>query len=130
MDDEIRETNRRSRIERIGKGWLRNRVTVEEAEAKHLVDFSLGDDKSEAARRLHAGRLNLARARGVHLDGKSVPFGFANLQWREMVTSMQEGDELWEFASSAHSWQQLAGRAGIALVRHGEIFDCIVTSIS
>lgn len=127
MDDDIRETNRQSRIERIGKGWLRNRITVEEAEAKHLSDFSLGDDKNEAAQRFHAGRLKLARSWGVHFDGKPVPFGFGNRQWREMVASMQEGDELWEFSNSNDAWQHLAGRAGIALVRNGEIVDCIVT---
>ncbi|MGA2174457.1 MAG: hypothetical protein ABSH38_05690 [Verrucomicrobiota bacterium] len=130
MDDDTREANRKSRIESIGKGWLRNRITVEQAEAKHLVDFSLGDDASEAAQRLHARRLQLARAGGLRLDGKPVPFGLGNRQWHEFLASMQEGDELWEFCSSEFSWEHLAGRAGIALVRNGEIFDCMLTSMS
>ena len=125
--EDFREANRKSRIENIGKGWLRNRITVEEAEAKHLTDFSPGDDKSEAAQRRHAGLLKLARSWGVHLDGKPVPFGLVNQQWRELVASMQVGDELWEFSSSELSWQHQAGRAGIGLVRNGEIIDCIVT---
>jgi hypothetical protein len=128
--EDFREANRKSRIQNIGKGWLRNRVTVEEAEAKNLTDFSLGDDKSEAAQRRHAGLLKLARSWGVHLDGKPVPFGLVNRQWRELVASMQEWDELWEFSSSDLSWEHLAGRAGIALVRNGEIIDCVVTCLN
>jgi len=116
----IREFGRKSRTQVVHKGWLRNRVTVEEAEAKHLVDFS---GKSES-------RVAYARARGVLLTGKPVPFGFMNLEWRELLASMQEGDELWEYASADHTWKHLAGPAGIALVRKGEIVDCIMTAMN
>jgi hypothetical protein len=81
----IRELGRRSRAEEVSKEWLRNRITVAEAEAK--------------------------------LGGG----------WREMVASTQAGDELWEYCSSEHSWEHLAGRAGIALVRKGEVVDAITT---
>jgi hypothetical protein len=39
-------------------------------------------------------------------------------QWETLRASMQPGDELWTFASPAESWQRLAGRSGIALVRN------------
>jgi hypothetical protein len=116
----IAEFGRKSRAQGVHQGWLRNRITVEEAQAKHLVDFT---DESEA-------RLAYARARGVLLTGEPVPFGFKNIEWKELVASMQEGDELWEFSSAEHAWQHLAGRAGIALVRNGEIVDCIIRAIS
>jgi len=43
---------------------------------------------------------------------------------------MQEGDELWEFCSSWESWQKLAGRAGIALVRNGEVVASVDTMMN
>jgi len=47
-----------------------------------------------------------------------------------MLAQMEEGDELWEFRSPVESWEHLAGRAGIALVRQGEIINFIVTMMN
>lgn len=55
------------------------------------------------------------------------PFGFQNDKWEALKARMLPGDELWTFASSAESWQALAGRAGIALVRDGRIVEQLVT---
>jgi hypothetical protein len=49
---------------------------------------------------------------------------------REFRQEMEEGDELWEFNSPAHFWEHLAGRAGIALVRKGEVVASHVTSLN
>ncbi len=130
MNDELRESNRKRRIKEIPKEWLRNRTTVAEIEAKNMEDFDTGDDTTEAGRRKRAEWLRLARKWGMPDDGKSVPFGFACGLWRKFFASMQEGDELWEFNSGSLSWQNLAGRAGIAIVRNGEIFDCRITSMN
>jgi hypothetical protein len=130
MASKSREIARQSRVERIDKTWLRNPISVAEAEAKHLVDFSLSDNASEADKRIHSGRLKFARMRSVPLDGKPVPFGFANAQWLELVASIRPGDELWEFSSPQHSWEHTAGRVGIVLVRNGNIYDCMLTALS
>ena len=51
--------------------------------------------------------------------------------WRwEFRERMKEGDELWEFDSPAHFWEHLAGRAGIALVRSGEVVASHVTKLN
>ena len=55
------------------------------------------------------------------------PFGGLNAQWETLKARMQPGDELWTFSSSAQSWADLAGRAGVALVRDGEIIERMVT---
>jgi hypothetical protein len=52
------------------------------------------------------------------------------LQRPRFRTRMQVGDEVWEFNSPAHFWEHLAGRAGIALVRNGEVLDSIITSMN
>jgi hypothetical protein len=130
MNDELRESNRKRRIKEIPKEWLRRRITVEEVEARNLEDFDTGDDTTEVGRRRRENWLRLARKWGVAEDGKSIPFGFGYRQWRAWVATMQEGDELWEFNSGDLSWQRLAGRAGIAIVRNGEIFDCRITSLN
>lgn len=80
-------------------------LSVEEAENEHMVtDPRLGDSP--------------------------VPFGFNNIEWRELLAEMQVGDELWTFTTSEESWNNLAGRAGISLVRNGEEISCIVTMMN
>jgi hypothetical protein len=56
-----------------------------------------------------------------------VPFGYLNGEWERLKAMMLPGDELWGFCSPPDSWQHLAGRAGYALIRNGEVIDCIVT---
>ena len=87
------------------KEWLTTRITFEQIEQENLV-------KDE---RLGPG---------------PVLFGFQNHLWMEFQKQIQEGDELWNFSSPAESWRMLCGRAGIALVRNGEIVDSFVTMMN
>lgn len=59
-----------------------------------------------------------------------VPFGLCNREWVAMLAKMQPGDELWSWASDQESWNKLAGRAGMALVRDGEVIDTFLTDVS
>ena len=59
-----------------------------------------------------------------------VPFGFCNHHWKELLTLMRDGDELWEFTSSPASWEHRCGRAGLTLLRNGEEVACVFTAIS
>lgn len=43
---------------------------------------------------------------------------------------MKPDDEVWEFSSSPDSWEHLAGRAGLALVRDRTVVDAYVTLMS
>jgi len=89
----------------VRKEWLQKMVTAAEVEAAHMVhDERLGPDP--------------------------VPFGFKNERWRALLAQMEVGDELWEFRSPVESWEHLAGRAGIAVVRQGEIINFIVTMMN
>ena len=91
----------------VPKGWLKRRLTVELAESEHMV-------------------LN------PHLGTQPIPFGFRNRVWREFIANMREDDELWEYSSPDHFyfWEHFAGRAGIALVRDGEVVDSITTALN
>ena len=85
--------------------WLTERTTVKQAEQEHLVSLkSLGPEP--------------------------VLFGYKNAQWLELKAQMQPGDELWNYCSPPESWQRLAGRAGICLVRNGEIIASILTAMN
>lgn len=57
----------------------------------------------------------------------ALPFGFNNGQWESLKAQMQPGDELWWFSTSAQTWKDLRGRAGIELVRHGKPIAVIIT---
>ena len=43
------------------------------------------------------------------------------------TAAIKPGDELWTFMSPPDSWKNLAGRAGIALVRDGKPVSILVT---
>lgn len=43
---------------------------------------------------------------------------------------MRKGDDLYEFRTPEESWDNLAGREGIALVRKGKIVAEIITIMS
>jgi hypothetical protein len=79
--------------------------TIAEAEAEHLVSHpELGD--------------------------KPVPFGFNNDQWRELLSTMQDGDDVWTFSTSETSWDNGCGRSGISIVRDGKEIYHMVTRMN
>jgi len=84
------------------KEWLKRKMTIEECEREHLVE----DER---------------------LGSAPVPFGFQHQAWLNLKHQIKMDDELWEFSSPPESWEHLCGRAGICIVRDGEIFDSIVT---
>jgi hypothetical protein len=51
-------------------------------------------------------------------------------EWREFISKMQPGDQLRHFFSSNESWLRMAGRAGYAIVRQGEVVDAFITILS
>jgi hypothetical protein len=87
------------------KDWLKRKLTIGQAEAENMIA-------------------------NERLGPKPVPFGFCNQDWRRLLAQMQPEDELWEFSSSAESWRHLCGRAGIALVRGGEVVASIITCMN
>jgi len=105
--ESIKDTRRLEERKRgeISKSWLQKKITLQEAETTHLVK----DDR---------------------LGPKPIPFGFVNGLWKAMIAKMKEGDELWEFCSPDESWQDLAGREGIALIRNRQVIDYILTRMN
>lgn len=93
------------RVAEVNKAWLKVKVTLESVEEKHMVLTE-------------------------RLGPTPLPFGFHNEAWVRLLGSMEDGDELWEYSSESHYWENLAGRSGIALVRNGEIIDCITTRMN
>jgi len=91
----------------MSPSWLRRQVTVEAAEAANLV-MLLSDSGVEQA----------------------TLVGRCNSDWLRLLAQRQPGDEIWEFSSSDGSWQNLAGRAGVALVRGGEVIASVLTRMN
>lgn len=87
------------------KSWLQTKRTREELEAENMVERK-------------------------NLWPQPVPFGFMYPEWKQLLAQQQPGDELWTFSSSNESWEEMAGRKGIALVRQGEVVDHIVTEMN
>jgi hypothetical protein len=62
---------------------------------------------------------------------RSEPFHkWVEQRWKPFVALMQPGDELWRFRSPDHTWANLTGRAGYAIVRNGEILHSLVTLLN
>ncbi len=82
--------------------FLKENITIEEAEEKNMID----------------------------VDGQSVSFGYLHNQWENLCKEMKKGDQLYNFRTPDESWNNLAGREGIALVREGKIVAEIITIMS
>ena len=93
----------------IPKDWLQKQITVAEAETAYP---GITDD----------------RVKNFPDAGK--PFGFRHAEWEALKAHMQPGDELWTFMSPPQSWQALAGRAGIALVRNGAPIEVMIGAMN
>ncbi|HZV35231.1 MAG TPA: hypothetical protein VFB72_11715, partial [Verrucomicrobiae bacterium] len=98
--EEIYEFGRKNRIKDMDKSWLRRRLTPQEETALY------------------------SRAR------TGIPPGPFVTHLRNFLAHRVDRDELWEFGTSDESWKILAGRAGIAIVRNGEVFDRLTTHLN
>jgi hypothetical protein len=59
-----------------------------------------------------------------------IPFGYCHDDWESMKARMRSGDEVWRFSSPPEDWEALMGWEGVALVRDGEIVECVVTAMN
>jgi hypothetical protein len=66
----------------------------------------------------------------IRETGEMRVFGYMNDRWERFKAAMLPGDELYRFSTSPESWEHLAGRSGIALVRNGEIVGKLVTRMN
>lgn len=85
------------------EGNLGKKVSIEEVEHKHMTTMP---------------------------SGEKVPFGYGNREWVELKMFIREKDELWEYRTGEESWENLAGREGVALVRDGYIVGEILTEMN
>jgi hypothetical protein len=93
----------------IPKEWLQQQITVAEAETAYP---GITDDRVK------------------NFPDAAKPFGFRHAEWEALKTHMQPGDQLWTFMSPPKSWEDLAGRSGIALVRNGAPVEVIIGAMN
>jgi len=89
----------------IPESWLKERLHTTDANElfeRELLSLGLSDSDMQELR----------------TEGPSPRFAEA---WRRFVGQMVPGDELWWFESPPETWKGLAGSAGYALVRSGQI---------
>ena len=89
--------------------WLVKKISVEEAEAEHP---------------------GVRDERAIQSPELAKPFGFRHAQWEALKADMRANDEIWTFSSPSRSWEDLAGRAGVALVRDGQAIKAVVTMLN
>jgi hypothetical protein len=93
----------------IPKAWLQEQITVAEAEKAYP---GITDERVKTS------------------PEAAKPFGFRHAEWEALKTHMQPGDQLWTFMSPPKSWEDLAGRSGIALVRNGVPVEVIIGAMN
>jgi hypothetical protein len=93
----------------IPKEWLQKQITIAEAETAYP---GITDDRVK------------------NFPDAAKPFGFRHAEWEAFKTHMQPGDQLWTFMSPPKSWEDLAGRSGIALVRNGAPIETIIGAMN
>ena len=55
------------------------------------------------------------------------PFGHVEDDWKMLLASRREGDELWDFAPPSREVIQLWG---VALVRAGRVISTVITAVN
>lgn len=73
------------------------------------------------------GETSVEEIESEELQGRSELY---LAEWREFISQMRPGDELRHFFSSDESWLLMAGRAGYAIVRQGEVVDAFITILN
>ncbi len=95
---------------------------------KEWLTERLESTDPRAVRLSEMGSLEISEANKEKLGDRSEAFArWVEKRWKPFVAQMQPGDELWRFSSPGHTWANLAGRAGYAIVRDGEIVHSLVT---
>ncbi len=87
-------------------------------------------DPSDLTKKITVEEAEKANMITIRKSGEQVPFGYVNFLWKRLLDQMEEGDNLFEFNSDDESWDNLAGRAGLALVRDGKIIADMITSMN
>lgn len=113
----------------VPRGGLSTSLSVWAADDEnHLIERkTIESIERENTRRAEDLREAERRCSPERIAALLKPFGYSNDEWEVLKASMQPSDELWTFASSSASWRALAGRAGVALVRDGNIVATIIT---
>ena len=62
--------------------------------------------------------------------GKPGPCGVTSESWAELRSHTKKGDEIRAFSSPEDYWENMAGRAGYAVVREGRAIAGIVTMMN
>jgi hypothetical protein len=63
----------------------------------------------------------------IGVEEAEAQVGAQSEDWRRLKALLQPGDRLWTFCSSFESFQALAGRCGVAIVRDGKAIAQVVT---
>jgi hypothetical protein len=85
-----------------------------------VVGFAKSSDGQEIAVATSVLKIGMS----IELTGLRGTAASAGISFR---TAQKPDDEVWDFSSSRDSWQHLAGRAGLALVRDGTVIETSVT---
>ncbi len=93
----------------IPREWLVEKISVEAAE---VANPGVSDERVQRFPEL------------------AKPFGAKNREWQSLKAEMRPTDEIWTFATPADYWKNLAGRAGVALVRDGDPIKVVVTILN
>ena len=96
---------------------------------QYHLDIILRDQQIEADPAWLGDEISIEEATAVYmvwLHGDKVAFGNNNSQWRIMLQLMRKGDKFYQFRSPDETWDNFAGKEGVALVRNGEIVADLV----
>lgn len=112
-----------------GYGGLAPNVAAVAGETAAMIPIAWLQKKISAAE-AEAAYPGVKDERSARVPEATKPFGFSHREWEDLKAAMVPGDEIWTFASPPESWRDLAGRAGVALVRNGVPVKVIITAMN
>jgi hypothetical protein len=107
------------------KDSLNNKICIEKIKDLFGIDVSYQGP-------LSINKIEKKYMLTIEKDGKkeTLPFGFINDQWLEIKSKMQKGDKIFEFTTNPESWQNLAGREGVIVLRGNIVIGVLITKMN
>jgi hypothetical protein len=107
------------------KDTVANKIYIEKIQQLYGKDVSIDGHFS-------IGEIEGKNKIEIEKEGKkiSLPFGYVNNQWLEIKSKMKKGDKIFEFSTGPDSWANLAGRAGVIVLRKNELIGTVITTMN
>jgi uncharacterized lipoprotein YehR (DUF1307 family) len=113
-----------------GSDKVPNRKNAEEVAGSNLVTTTYYTNTNSALVSAALGIFVLVSAPVEFQELQKKEGNIQTKEWKDFVSTVQNGDIIVFFKTSSETWRQLAGREGYAIIRKGECIATVITRMN